>query len=182
MRAVVNFLCFQVGWFACVWGAAAGYLYLGPGLVLVFALAQLDWSHRWRADATFLLLVAFAGTFYDSLGVVLGAFSFPEFMLTPWYYPLWMSALWVNFATLFGQSLAWMHERYRTAAILGALGGPLSYWAGAGIGAIELIDVKYSLSIVALMWLLATPALLALHKVLRERLGSAQQAVSQVSA
>ena len=40
---VVNFVAFQVGWFACVLGAARGWPLLGP-LVALAILAPMAWT------------------------------------------------------------------------------------------------------------------------------------------
>ena len=73
----------------------------------------------------------------------------------------WMVALWPNFATTFHTSLSWLAGRYALAAGLGAVGGPLSYYAGARLGALTLPDAPLkSLLIIGLVWAAVLPLLL----------------------
>jgi len=60
-------------------------------------------------------------------------------------------------------SLAWMSGRYRLAALLGALGGPLSFVLGERMGAVTLHDERM-LSLVALSaeYAVVTPLMIAL--------------------
>lgn len=68
-----------------------------------------------------------------------------------------MPVLWLNFAMTLGASLSWLRGRYSAAALLGAAGGPVSYYAGARLGAITV--APGGLWAIALEWLLATPLL-----------------------
>lgn len=76
-----------------------------------------------------------------------------------------MVALWVNFATTLHTSLRWLLGRHALAALLGALGGPASYYAGARLGALTFpADPTVSLIVLALVWSVAMLLLLKLAK------------------
>jgi len=163
MKLIANIVLFQFCWFASVAGAVSGKFLLGPALVIVSSALQNLKNPQWKKEGVFLLLVTIAGSAFDLLGVKVGAFSFNA-IDTAWGYPLWMSALWLNFATLFSLSLAWMQRRYLLGAVFGFVGGPLSYYAGQTFGAIQLgEDLVYSLLVIGAMWAIATPAILLLH-------------------
>jgi hypothetical protein len=72
-----------------------------------------------------------------------------------------MLALWVNFALAI-DALAWLGRRPVLAAMLaGAVGGPLSYLAGARLGAVTLGPSEpVALAAVAVVWMVAMPLLL----------------------
>src|SRR5690606_8376185 len=107
-----------------------------------------------------ILAVALLGSAIDSVVMFLGAFSFPYgssfFAISLWPYPIWMSALWLAFATTLNHSLSWLSGRYLLAAIFGAVGGPLCYYAGEKLGAITLHKpLGYSLGLLAIAWAIA---------------------------
>ena len=72
---------------------------------------------------------------------------------------LWMIALWVNLAATLRVSLGWLDRRWFAAGLLGALGGPIAYGAGANLGAIEFAQPVVSLAAIAGQWLVAMPVL-----------------------
>lgn len=161
MRKPANFIAFQAGWLACVFGAAAGRPWLGPLVVVVLLGAQ--WALWWRSRAALGLLASAAalGFAADSLLTVAGLLSFPARALSEGMSPAWMVVLWPNFASTLLESLSWLEGRYLWAAVLGAIGGPLAYWGGEQFGAIRLAGGSVAVAVAA-EWALATPLLLAL--------------------
>ena len=154
MRAtVLNFLGFQLVWFACVLGAAAGYPWLGP--VLLAAVLALQ---RTRLSPKLLIAAAVTGFAAESIMTATGSIAFHNASSVP----AWMVALWINFAATFGISLAWLEERYLIGSDLGAIAGPLSYFAGEKLGAITI----HNAPAIGVEWAIATPLLLWLAKVL----------------
>jgi hypothetical protein len=81
--------------------------------------------------------------------------------------PPWMAALWFNFAMLFSISLAWLKGRYVLAVLIGGVFGPLAYWGGEKLGAIELAtdNLRWFIPMV-LCWALVLPFLVFLHNKL----------------
>jgi hypothetical protein len=161
--ALINLAAFQIGWFTCVLGAAYGLPLLGPGVVtLLLGLHLLLAPRPWEE----IRLVGAAGAMglcLDSLQAAAGLFSFSSEEPWSWISPLWMVALWVNFATTLHTSLRWLLGRYALAALLGALGGPLSYYAGARLGALTFpVDPAASFIVLALVWGVAIQLLLKL--------------------
>ncbi len=161
---VVNFVAFQAGWFACVLGAAQGWPWTGTAVA-----AAVVALHLWRAarPAQELKLVAIAlaiGATWDSLLVNLDLVEFPSGIVVDGVAPLWILALWALFATTLNVSLRWLQDRLLVAAALGAVAGPLSYWAGARLGALELIDPVPALLALAIGWAAMTPLLLEIAR------------------
>jgi hypothetical protein len=85
----------------------------------------------------------------------------------PWLAPLWITALWLMFATQLNGSLRFLQKRYLLALVAGAFGGPLAYFAGERIGAVEVLpdDVPATL-ILGVIWAVAVPGLLYLQAYL----------------
>lgn len=165
MRRLSNFVMFYVGWFACVVGAGRGALWLGPATAAVLLLAHVGFaSDRGREGALLIAAGAF-GSGVDTLQASAGLYQFAGTSALPWLCPPWMTALWMLFASTLNGSMAWLAGRYRTAAVLGALGGPASYVAGERLGAIAFPpNVLASLAGIAVVWAFAMPALLGIRE------------------
>jgi hypothetical protein len=74
--------------------------------------------------------------------------------------PPWLVFLWVNFATTLNIALKRLHGHPVFCALLGAIGGPAAYYAGARLGAIQMHDrLEFFLAVLAVVWGIAVPAL-----------------------
>jgi hypothetical protein len=157
---IVNFVAFQVGWFACVVGAAYGWPWTGTAVAAAVVAFHLLRAAR-PAEELKLVLVALAiGILWDSLLINLDLIEFSSGTLIEGVAPHWILALWALFATTLNVSLHWLKHRWLVAAVLGATAGPLSYWAGARFGALALKDAVPALAALAIGWAAMTPLLL----------------------
>lgn len=159
-----NFVAFQAGWFACVGGAGRDWPYLGPAVVSVLVSVHLLLSPRPNPEFRLLIFLAFMGTFLDSLLAASGLVSYRGGYGLNWLAPAWITALWANFATTLHFALRWAADRLSLAGFLGALAGPMAYYAAAGLGAVELPHGGLSLLTLAIIWGVAVPFSLALSK------------------
>ena len=156
-----NLVSINVGWFACVLGAAGGLTWLGPCVVGLLVVIHLASDSSPLAEAVLIGLAMALGFAADSVLVMAGVMS-PERWLLPWPAdPLWMVALWANLATGINVALKRLHGHAALAAILGAFGGPAAYYSGARFGAVTLSDpLAVSLVALAFTWAIATPVLI----------------------
>ncbi len=167
MGRLLNFAMFYLGWFACVMGAGHGQLWLGPSVVAALVLIHLFLTAAPVQEARLILMIGVFGFAVDTLQASAGLYAFARTSAAPWLCPLWMVALWMIFATTLNASMAWLAGRYRLAAALGALCGPVSYVAGARLGAIELpAHAGLSLVGIAIVWACVMPSLLWLRDFL----------------
>lgn len=164
----VNFALYQVGWFACVLGAARGLPWVGAGLALACAAIHLLLVRDRVREALLLAVVAILGLTVDSLQLRLGVFTYPGGTPLAGIAPPFIVALWLQFATLLHFGLRWMAGRYLLAAVLGFIGGPLSFWAGERVGAIEFPSPGAYLAL-ACVWAAVMPALIWLGDRLAPR-------------
>lgn len=154
MRLLANAALFQLGWFACVFGASR------PWLLLVAAgcvAAHLKWVSATPGEWRVLLAVAGCGWGLDTALLHLGVFGFAgnNPLLPPW-----LALLWLCFASTLGYSLAWTARPWWLGSSLGAIGGPLSYLGGARLADVELpLGTTTSLLILAATWAVLLPAL-----------------------
>ena len=169
MRLALNIVLFQAAWFACVLGAAHGVPWLG----IAAAAAVVAW-HTFSAPqpATEFKLVAAAlviGALFDSALAGSGWLEFAPPAPAAYLAPYWILAMWALFATTLNVSLGWLRRRLALAAVVGMFAGPLSYWAGARLGAVELVEPAAALIALALGWTAILPGLLALARRLEAR-------------
>jgi hypothetical protein len=152
-----NFILFQAGWFACVYGAATGHAAEGAvvGLVIV-AWHVLEAPHPGR-EAMLAAIAAGAGALFENLLVALGWVRVQDGVY-------WLVVLWALFATTLNGSLRLLQGRPWIAGALGALGGPLAYYAGARIGALQFVEPLAVMAALAVAWAAAMPLLLSLAR------------------
>lgn len=166
---MINALAFQVGWWAVVLGAAQDHAAAGllvVGLVLAWHLARV---RPGRAEAALIAGAACIGLAFDSLLLATGWLEFAGGALFGVLAPLWMVALWANFAATLNVSLRVLRARPWLALLLGGVGGPLAYWGGASLGAITLVEPLPALLVLAAGWAVLTPLLFRLAALLEAR-------------
>jgi Protein of unknown function (DUF2878) len=158
-RVLLNFAVFYVAWFACVLGAAHLHPVLGTLAVAAAAGLHLGLAPRPGIELRLLLATLGIGTVWDSALLDLGITHYATGLFAPGVAPHWIMALWVLFATTLNVSLAWLKGRWLLAAAFGAVGSPLSFFAGYRMGAVQMPDVPLGLAAQAIGWALILPLL-----------------------
>jgi hypothetical protein len=169
MSVFANFLIFQAGWFATVLGAANGAPWLGPVAVLAAVVVHLRTANDAGAELRLLGSAVALGLVADSLLLATGWIAYPNGSWVPGLAPYWIITLWALFATTLNVSMRWMAGRYLLAAVFGAVGGPLSYLAGARLGAMSFVDTGAAVTALAIGWALAMPLLMWLAARFEQR-------------
>ncbi len=158
-RKAFNFLGFQMGWFACVLGAAHGFAWAGPVVVGLLLVLHLRLQEDAREELEIMAAAALLGFFFDTSLAASGQVSYIG-SLAGFVSPPWLISMWINFGLTLRTSLAWLEGRPGIAALAGAVSGPFSYVAGARLGAIELAQPYWvPLALLALGWGIALPLL-----------------------
>lgn len=160
MKQAANFVGFQIGWWTSVLGAAGNRPWLGPITVGLLLIGHLWAAHDRVNEARLVLFVGVLGTATDSALRLCGVLAFPAEAAPSWLAPPWLIAVWLIFATTLRWSLSWLGRTPWVAALAGGLAGPLSYYAGARLGALRLGEpLSQSLAVLGLEWSLMLPAL-----------------------
>lgn len=159
---IANYVLFQLGWFACVLGAAHGMPLAGPAVVAAIVAVHLSLARRPGVEAALLAACAVIGGLFDTLLLATGWVAYPNGQWIPGAAPYWIFAMWLLFAATLNLSLGWLKGRPLLAGALGAAGAPLSYVAGAGLGAITLVQPFWALAMLAGGWALLMPLLAGL--------------------
>lgn len=161
---VFNYLSYYVGWLACVYGAAYGLSAIGVAVAALLVLIHFVLTHTLREEIMMIVLIGLLGTCVDSFQAASGLLVYHAgYAKLPWLAPIWITAIWVLFASTINWSFHWLKGRTWLAAVLGAIGGPLSYTAGERIGAVRF-QPNYLLTVfaLALIWSFVLPVFFAL--------------------
>jgi len=164
MTLLINFLAFQLGWFACVLGAANGRPWMGPVVVATVVAMHLVRARRAAPEFVLVLAAMALGLVADSLLMATGWLRYSVGLWLPGLAPYWIVAMWALFATTLNVSMGWMRGRPILTVLMGAIGGPLSYLAGEKLGAIELTLPANALAAIGVAWAVAMPLLMRLAK------------------
>ncbi len=153
LKQIANAVLFQMGWFACVMGGNSYWLLLPVGVLLIHLL----WISSWAAEGKLLLWITALGTVLDSALMLLGVFDFGSDGLL---IPLWLILLWAVLGTTLRHCLAWTAKPWWRASLLGAIGGPMSYYAGSKLAGVQLpLGLWPSMVLLAALWAAVFPLL-----------------------
>ena len=152
-RKIYNYMSFYIGWTACLYGAAKGWPYIGPAMVALFAAVHLYIHPEAKKESVWILGVSVLGCLGDTLVVAGGVFSYAQPFHNTFITPLWYVSIWVLFATTLRLSLRWILESLPIAILFGLVGGPLSFYVSARIGAIDFQKpIWISLVVLGIAW------------------------------
>ncbi len=159
---LLNAVGFQLAWWALVAAVPSG-MELGA-LVLGFALgaAHLRWSDRPRNEIRLASIAWLVGLVVDTSLEAAGVIDFHGWSAGP-LSPVWLWMLWALFGFTLDSSMAFLQRHHwALAAVAGGIFGPLSYYAGARLGAASLTPSALNLAALALAWMVALPLLVIL--------------------
>jgi hypothetical protein len=155
MKRFGNAILFQIVWFICV---LAGSVWALVATIVYLLIHDRYFMHT-RRELRLLVLFLGLGVLIDGTLFQIGLFSMTATStgdnLLP---PVWLLCLWISVGTLFAHSLSMLRSRYLLIALMGMIGPPLSYIAGAKLSGITLAEpIFLTLSVVALIWALILP-------------------------
>ncbi len=156
MKKFLNFASFQITWFACILGAASGWELLGIAIGTIAVIYNLMQAAHFESEFKLLLKGVLLGIAIDTSLI---HFSLITFETHYWKLisPVWMWIIWASLMTTLDSSMAWLKNRIFLGAILGAIAGAASYFAGIRLGAGYFINTINSLIVIAVAWFFVTP-------------------------
>ena len=167
VKKVINASLFNIAWLVCV---IFGDLAAAMACAVVLALHFLFVSRN-PIEGSLLLKVVILGWLVDtalfSANLLISdvGSNFP---------PLWLSCLWLLFATTLNHCFVWFQQHNIVAMIVGAIAGPTSYYAGCQLSAIAMGESPLtSLLIIALVWAVIFPLVLSWASRLNDQSQSA---------
>lgn len=163
---IINFIGFQLGWFACVLMAARQQPATGAVVALILVALHIYFMNQRGKALTLILIVTLLGSIWDSLLTQQQILVFETGLLGSQLAPYWISAMWLVFATTLNLSLRWLHDHYMLAMLLGAIAGPLAYLSGSALGAVVIPDTGKASLVLAIGWSIMMPLLIKLAKLM----------------
>jgi hypothetical protein len=157
MKNWINFIAFQLVWFAAVGGAANAIWWGGPVAFALFAAYHLRPGIAMRGDLKLILLALALGFVTDTLMAASGMSTYAAAIPNAPIAPFWILSLWAGFALTLNHSMHWMTARPWLVSPLAAIVGPLSYYgAGRVWGAVTITaPIPTALGVLGLCWLVA---------------------------
>lgn len=155
----VNAVGAQIGWFACVGGAASGHPAWGTALAVLLLAVHLAFAPRPAAEWRLILCAVVVGMAWDSTLAATGVVQYHAGVWLHGTAPYWIGVLWALFGAMLNHSLRWLRRRPLLGLVFGAVGGPLSFWAGQRMGAASFPNTPLALAVLSAGWALLMPAL-----------------------
>lgn len=160
----VYFLFGQAGWFGCVLSAARGAAWIGVTIALVLVAMHLFRVERPSQELKLVAAVVVMGGIWESTLVRLDLLAYPQGAVVQGFAPLWILALWGLFAAQFNTTYQWLKNRIKTAALLGAVAGPVSFHAGAALAALRFARPLAATITLAVGWGCLLPVVVLLAR------------------
>jgi hypothetical protein len=162
---LINLISFQGVWFATILGAANENLWYGLVALSCFVLLHHFLSATAKTDFRLATLAILLGMIVETGFIQTGILSYTYSIPSTQFAPIWILILWANLALTLNGCLRWLHGRYLLAALLGAIGGPLTYFGGIKLGAATTdLPMSISLGSIAVIYAFTTPLLLLLAR------------------
>lgn len=142
---LLNAALFQLTWFACVLGGAAGSSVWGA-LALASLLAFSGTRPLLRSDLVFAAGLGLVGLVLDTLWIRTGVLDYGSAIA-----PAWIIMLWMGVGLTLNHSLALFAGRPWLGGLMAGAAAPLSYLGGERLGGVEVPD-PVLLVVVAAAW------------------------------
>lgn len=159
-RLIINFVLFQLSWFACVIGASKAVPWLGVAVTALVVVWHIVQAPHKKPEIQLVLICLLIGGIFDQAIVSLELISYMHPGWSSALVPAWILAMWLAFSTILNVGLRWMHGRYMVAVVFGAIGGPLAYIGAANLGAV-ILHGNNSYIVLSLGWAIITPLLVS---------------------
>jgi len=160
MALLVNFIGFQVGWFACVLGAANDKELLGIIIALGVIIYHVINQGDSRKELKLVLAATVIGLFWETWVLNLDILRYPSHPEALFWAPTWLIMMWALFATTINLSMGWLKGRWILSVFMGAVFGPLAFIGGEKLGAVVFLDSILSIVTLSIGWGLLMPLLL----------------------
>ena len=162
MSIIINLLGFKLGWLSSVIGAAREMPWLGPAVLLAVLVVHLRQAERPDLELGLVVACGIIGAWFDSILAATGWVTYPSGQIDPNVAPYWIVTMWMLFATTLNRSMSWLKGRLVLAAAMGAVAGPLSYFAGNRLGGIAFESPLAATVALAVGWALIMPVVVVL--------------------
>jgi hypothetical protein len=176
MALLVNFIGFQVGWFACVLGAANDKELLGMIIALGVIIYHVVTQGDSRKELKLVLAATAIGLLWETWVLNLDILRYPSHSELLFWPPSWLIMMWALFATTINLSMGWLKGRWVLSVFMGAVFGPLAFIGGEKLGAVVFLDSTQSIVTLSIGWGLLMPLLLWIAERINHNFNSQENA------
>ena len=156
---IYDLIGFKICWIMCAFSTKWGLPYLGPIITLIFILIHLIIVKFKLRDIKIISLAIVLGLIIDSIFFQFQLIEYEGGVLSKLKIaPFWILSMWGGFAVTLLYTLNTIKKRYAISALIGIIGGPLSYNACVQIGSIT-INGSIAYVSLAISWGLIIPLL-----------------------
>jgi hypothetical protein len=165
-RTLFEWLGFQFVWMISAIAAARDLAWPGAASALLFTAVALATGDRSRATIVPVLASAAIGAVAETALIASGAIRYAAAWPSPAVAPLWIVTLWLAFGVTLAPLARWLGgQPWIVHALVGAMTGPLAYFAGVRLGAIDVVASPANAYLaIALVWAVVLPILLRLAR------------------
>jgi hypothetical protein len=160
---------FEAAWFACIGGAAHGYVGWGMAAVSASIALQLMLSNERKVDLLLILVAVACGLAWDTALAQAHLVIYASHIPLQAIAPAWILMLWAQLGSVLREPLSWLHARPWLAVVLSAAGGAASYAGAARLGAVSFPAPAVAIAILGAGWGVMLPLLLWLARWLDRR-------------
>ena len=160
---IANVLFFKAVWALSLYGVVVNIAWLGCLGLFIFLCWHAYSSKTLGADLLVVACAVSIGVTLDTMYLRSGLISYAGQFPTQDIAPLWIVALWANFALTLNCCLRWLQTRLGLAALLGFVCGPVSYFGGITLGTATVTGNAILLyALIGIAWAVTVPLLLVL--------------------
>jgi hypothetical protein len=159
---IINFVLFQLAWFACVLGAAQQMPWIGVIVTVAIVVWHLCQAKSAKPEVILLCFALIIGAAFDQVMHSTQLLTYQAHGWSDSLVPAWILALWAGFVTALNVSLRWMRGKWLVMILFGAIGGPLAYMSAEKLGAVTLNSMPASYIALGVGWAILTPILVFL--------------------
>lgn len=168
---LLNSGLFYLGWILTLKFVLNGMYWQGPLLNLAIVILHVLRVPNKVFELVLVATIPLMGSLLDTALAFAGILEYVEpYSCCHWIAPLWVTSLWALFATSINHSLEWAGRNLWMAAVLGGIGGTMSYLAAIKIGAARfMVSDGWGIFYLAIGWAIAMPLCYAYNRWLKKR-------------
>lgn len=159
---VVNVLMFNAAWFAILLTQSS---FIAPVIVILSLFAHFQVMGKGKPELLLIAGVTSLGFVIDQTLFGMGVFNLAGKAALA---PLWLTCLWPVFATTLMHAFDWLQGKLILSSVVGAVGGCLSYIAGARLTLIDFGSALWGPLIIAALWAIIFPLFLKISEKITE--------------
>ncbi len=162
------FALINAAWFQLAWFAAIIYKQQAVPWLIASILAHLMVSPTRKSDALLIIIISVIGLLGDSILSFTEVFNFEHNAIMP----MWLVMVWMHFSIALNHSLKWLGRFHLwILALIGAAVGPINYFAGNKLGAVEFtFPLIFTLIVIAVIWAVNLPVFIIIQRWITQKI------------